>query len=77
MYFPVFRIRDSLVRIRIRGSVPGTYQGLTDPNPGPDPQPALFVSDLQDTNKKQFFLKFFCLLRYGTSRRYINIILQR
>ncbi len=32
------------------------YHGLTDPDP------ALFVSDLQDANKKYFFSKFFCLL---------------
>jgi hypothetical protein len=31
-----------------------------DPDPAPDP--AIFVSDLQDGNKKFFFPKFFCLL---------------
>jgi len=29
-----------------------------------DPDPAIFVLDLRDANKKQFFSKFFCLLRY-------------
>ncbi len=27
-----------------------------------DPDPAIFVTDLQEANKKQFFMKFFCLL---------------
>jgi|LakMenE01Jun11ns_1017448.scaffolds.fasta_scaffold8157340_1 hypothetical protein len=44
----VFRIRDILVRIRIRGSV-----HLTN---GSDLDPALFVSDLQDATK--IFLRF-------------------
>jgi hypothetical protein len=41
-YKAVLRIRDILVRIRIRGS--------TDPDsdPCPAPDPANFVSDLQD-----------------------------
>jgi hypothetical protein len=47
------RILDILVRIRIRGSMPLTM----------DPDPAIFVLDLQDTNKKtNFKRKFFCLL---------------
>jgi len=35
----------------------------------PDPDPAIFVIDLQDVNKKQIFnKKFFCLLLFaGTS----------
>ncbi len=41
----VFRIRDIFVRIRIRGSI--LYHVLTVP----DPDPVLFVSDLQDANK--------------------------
>ncbi len=43
---PVFRIHDILVwiRIRIRGSMPLTMD--------PDPYPAIFVTDLQDANKK-------------------------
>jgi hypothetical protein len=47
----VFRIFDILVRIRIRilGSVPLT-------NPYPDP--ALFISDLQDANNKIMLILF-------------------
>jgi hypothetical protein len=40
IFLAVLRIRDILSRIRIRGSVPLT----------PDPDPAIFVSDLQDGN---------------------------
>jgi hypothetical protein len=36
------------------------YRILTDPEPYPAPDPAIFVSYLQDANKK----KFFCLLPY-------------
>jgi hypothetical protein len=43
---PVLWIRDILVRIRIRGSMP-----LTRPM---DPDPAIFVLDRQDANKKIF-----------------------
>ncbi len=43
----VLRIHDILVWIRIRGSMP-----LTD---GPDPDPAIFVIDLQDASKKLIF----------------------
>jgi hypothetical protein len=45
----VLRIHDILVRIRIRGSMPR----LMDPNP------AIFVIDLQDANKKQIFKTIF------------------
>ncbi len=38
------------------------YFGLTDPES--DPDSALFVSDLQDTNKNIFFSKFFCFLLF-------------
>ncbi len=48
-------IRDILVRIRIRGSV--------QTEPDSDPDPAIFVSDLQDSNKK-IFSTFFCLLLF-------------
>jgi len=41
---PVLRIRDILVRIRIRGSVHLT----TGPDPTLVPDPTIFVSDLQD-----------------------------
>jgi hypothetical protein len=30
-----------------------------DPDPGADPDPVIFVSDLQDVNKKLFFLLHF------------------
>jgi hypothetical protein len=30
----------------------------------PDPDPAIFVIDLQDANKKQLLSKFFCLLLF-------------
>ncbi len=41
--------------------------GSTDPCLWPmdsDPDPAFFVIDLQDANKKQFFYKIFCLLLF-------------
>ncbi len=57
---PVFRIRDILVRIRIRGS---PYVWLTDPTP----DPGLFVSDLQDTYSKNFF-RVFLLITFGRYR---------
>ncbi len=41
---PVLRIHDILVRIRIRGYLWLTY-------PDSDPDPAIFVSDLQDGEK--------------------------
>jgi hypothetical protein len=34
-----------------------------DPDPDADPDPAIFLTDLQDANKKLiFYLKVFCLL---------------
>ncbi len=58
---PVLWIRDIFARIRIRGSVPLN----NGPGSGPaDPDPVIFVLDLQEANKKQFFSKFFCLLVY-------------
>jgi hypothetical protein len=50
-YFPVLRIRDILVRIRIRGSVFLTNKSVR-----------LFVIDLQDANKRLFFSLFFRFL---------------
>ncbi len=54
----VFRIHDILVWIRIRicGSMPlmGNGSGSEDPNLDSDPDPAIFVIDLQDANKKLF-----------------------
>jgi hypothetical protein len=58
-YLIVRRYYDVLVRIRIRQSIPGT-SGLTDPDPALTPNPAIFVSDLQDGNKQSFF----CLLLF-------------
>ncbi len=55
----MFRIRDLLVRIRI--TVTFWYGfGLLDPYmiTDPDPDPALFVSDFQDANKKKVFFEF-------------------
>jgi hypothetical protein len=54
-------------RIRIRGS----YLWLTDPvaAPVPDPDPALFVSDLQEANKQKnvrFFFAYFGITFEGT-----------
>jgi hypothetical protein len=44
-----------------------------------DPDPAIFVVDLQDANKKQFFLrKFFCLLIFeGTFTSFSRIKSQK
>jgi hypothetical protein len=50
------RIHKILVRIRIHGSKP-----LTN-DPYSDPDPVIFVSDLQDVNKK--FLSFFLLINF-------------
>ncbi len=47
---PVLWILDILVRIRIQ--IRRSYHWLTDPVPDPAPNPALFVRDLQDVNKK-------------------------
>jgi hypothetical protein len=33
-------------------------------DPDADPDPAFFVTDLQETNKKPFFIQFFCLLLF-------------
>jgi hypothetical protein len=44
----VLRIRDIFVRIRTSGSKPLTMDLDSDPTPAPDP--AYFVSDLQDGN---------------------------
>ncbi len=37
----------------------------------PDPDPAIFVIDHQDVNKKLFFPKFFCLLIYSKLCSYL------
>jgi hypothetical protein len=57
---PVLWIHDILVWIRIRGSMPLTYGS------GSDPDPAIFIIDLQDANKKLFKKKSFpayCFLK--------------
>ncbi len=61
----VFRIRDILVRIRMRIRIRTFDYPLTDPAP----DPALFVSDLQDASKKFFFFsKFLCLFLFEGMR---------
>ncbi len=50
------------------GTDPDPHLWLTDLEPGPDLDPALFVIDLQDTNKNSFLFKNFLLF---TFRRYI------
>jgi hypothetical protein len=43
------------------------------PAPKPAPDPAIFVTDLQDANKKLFFSKFFCLLLFeGTFKSFFK-----
>jgi hypothetical protein len=61
-YCTVFRIRDILVHIQIQilGSVPLTNGSVSLTNGSGSF--ALFVSDLQDTNKKIIFSNLFCLL---------------
>ncbi len=50
----VFNIRDILVRIQIADP----YLLLTDPYPTPDPDPAIFVSDLQDGSLFAYYSTF-------------------
>jgi hypothetical protein len=52
----VLRIHYILVWIRIRGSMP-----LIN---GPDPDPVIFVIDLQDANRNLIFKKVFCLFLF-------------
>jgi hypothetical protein len=33
-----------------------------DTDPKADPDPSVFINDLQDANKNKFFNKFFCVL---------------
>jgi hypothetical protein len=35
-----------------------------DPDPNADPDPSIFIIDLQDANKKLFKKKFFCILLF-------------
>jgi hypothetical protein len=40
----------------------------------PDPDPAIFVIDLQDANKKLIFSKFFCLFLFeGTFKSHKTV----
>ncbi len=50
----MLRIHEILVRIQIRGSISLIA----------DPDPAIFVSDLQDVNKIFFFSRYFRLLPF-------------
>jgi hypothetical protein len=58
----VLRIHDILVRIRFR--IPESVLFLMDPDL--DPDPAIFVIDLQDANKKLIEKKICLLLFEGT-----------
>jgi hypothetical protein len=63
VFAAVFWIHDIFLWIWIwtRGSMLLT----NDPNSDPDPDPAIFVTDLQDANKKLICLKkFFCFLLF-------------
>ncbi len=53
----MLRIHDIFMLVWVRGSMP-LING-TDQDPGSDPDPAIFVIDLQDANKKQLFSKKF------------------
>jgi hypothetical protein len=67
----VLRIHDILVWIRIRGSMPLT-NGSADPDV--DPDPAIFVTDLQDANKKIIFTnKFYYRTFEGTFTVFISL----
>jgi hypothetical protein len=49
-----------------------------DPDSDADPEPAIFVTDLQDANKKLIFLKVFCLLLFkGTFTSFSKIKSQK
>jgi hypothetical protein len=42
-------------------------------DPDADPDPAIFISDLQDANKQQIYKKFFCLLLFdGTFTKFFK-----
>ncbi len=62
----VLRIRDICVRIRIRirTSDYGIWIRIRLRRMYPALDPAIFVRDLQDGNKKLFFFLFFCLLPF-------------
>jgi hypothetical protein len=57
----VLRIHDILAWIRIRRSMPLT----NGPDSDPDPDAAIFVTDLQDAKRKLILkINFFCLLLF-------------
>jgi hypothetical protein len=60
----VFRIRDILVGGDPRIRTVLLLTDLADLAPAPDPDPALFVSELQDGNKNFLFSKFLCLFLF-------------
>ncbi len=53
---------SELRRILMSYAAPFSYQCCGSVTFGTDPDPAIFVLDLRDANKKQLFSKFFCLL---------------
>ncbi len=59
----VFRIHYILVWIRIRGSMSLT-NGSGSGNGAADPDPAIFVVDLQVANYGKFLTQFFLLVLY-------------
>jgi hypothetical protein len=69
-WWPVFRIRNVLVRIRI----PDSYHWIRDLDP--DLDSALFFSGFQDVHRKSYFFYVFMLIT-GTYFRYIYISLQK
>ncbi len=87
-----YQVRYPGVCIAIRGAaksestnencrVPDPWHFDVDQDPrihanGPDPDPAIFVIDLQDANKKLIKIKKFLLITPGTFWRYIYIIIQ-
>jgi hypothetical protein len=70
----VLRIREILLRIRVRNGSTDPYLCLIDPDA--DPDPAIFVSDLQDINK--IFHCVFCLLLFeGTFTHFSKLKSQK
>ncbi len=43
-----------------------------DPDTDADPDPAIFVTDLQDANKKTNFLQFFCLFLFEATLKVMS-----
>ncbi len=57
-FMAVLRIHEILVRIRIRWSIYLANRSDADPDP------AIFVNNLLNVNKKLLFFQFFCLLLF-------------